>query len=217
MELTRTRPLVVSLGHWLVTKIGDREEDFYRADPVGYERIVGDLDGRRSVADCYADTVREHFRDEGPRLIVDLACGTGLICEALSRVGERVVGVDLSNGMLAHAKKKNLANVEFAHGDFHDLRDIESDSADVVTQYAASRYVHDADQYHHEIARILSPRGIAILSYYEAPGRLDEMRTAARRAGLRTAREMPIPRPARFFAPALLGYRDKSIWVYERV
>ena len=63
---------------------------------------------------------------------------------------------------------------------------------------------------------IKSEDGIAILSYYEAPGRLDEMRSAAKRAGLRTVQEMLIPRAARFFAPVVLGYRDKSIWVYRR-
>ena len=63
---------------------------------------------------------------------------------------------------------------------------------------------------------MLSDDGIAILSYYEAPGRLDEMRAAAKGAGLQTVQEMLIPRAARFFAAALLGYRDKSIWVYRR-
>lgn len=118
--------------------------------------------------------------------------------------------------MLEHARKKNLPNVQLRAGDFHDLTEISTGSADAVTQYAASRYVVDADQYHREIARVLSDDGVAVLSYYEAPGRLDEMRSAAQRAGLVTLREVPIPRAASFFAPVLLGYRDKSIWVYRR-
>ncbi len=211
-----TRPLVVSLGHWLYTKLRDREADFYRADPIGYERIVGGLDGRRAVAEHYAKTVREHIGGRSARLTVDLACGTGILSEALSRVSDRVMGVDLNEGMLAHARKKGLPNVEFSTGDFHDLSAIDSRSADAVTQYAAARYVVDADQYHREIARVLSDEGVAVLSYYEAPGRLGEMRDAAKRAGLETAREMLIPRAGRRFAPTLLGYRDKSIWVYRR-
>ncbi len=145
VSLPATRPLVVSLGHWLYTKLRDREADFYRADPVGYERIVGGWDGRLAVAAHYADTVRKHLPGRNSRLTVDLACGTGILSEALSKVSDRVVGVDLNEGMLAHARKKGLPNVEFSTGDFHDLSAIDSGSADAVTQYAAARYVVDAE------------------------------------------------------------------------
>ena len=36
--------------------------------------------------------------------VVDLACGTGDLCRDLVRAGYRAVGVDLSFGMLAHAR-----------------------------------------------------------------------------------------------------------------
>ncbi len=45
-------------------------------------------------------------RGAKPHRILDLACGTGTICEMLAKQGYDVVGVDLSEGMIAEARRK---------------------------------------------------------------------------------------------------------------
>ncbi len=208
------RPLVLSVAHWLYARIRNDEASFYRADPTGYERVVGQFDGRHAVARTYASIVRDRFPG-GAELIVDLACGTGLICEQLSGVADRVIGLDLNEGMLSHARSKALPNVEFRTGDFHDLSSIDDASADVVTQFAASRYITDPVRHHSEMARILTPGGVVITSYFEAPGRRAEMLAAAVEGGLTVAGRRPIPKSFTSPFESLFGYKDKSIWILQ--
>ena len=42
-----------------------------------------------------------------PRNAVDLACGTGILCEILHKNGIKVSGMDLSDGMIAIARQRN--------------------------------------------------------------------------------------------------------------
>ncbi len=211
---TMRRPIAISIGHWLLAKAVSNEEHFYQADPVGYERIVEGFERRRAVAAAYCEIVRDYFSTEAPELILDLACGTGILSEALSRVGKSVVGFDLSEGMMRHGRNKGLTNTEFRHGDFHDLSGVDDNSVDVVTQFAASRYIEDAHRHHNEIARVLKPKGIAILSYFDARDRSYDLAAAARHAGLRTDKEVEIPRsPLKIFY-RVLGYRDTRIRVF---
>jgi len=209
------RPVVVSAAHWLYARVRNDEASFYRADPTGYERVVGQFDGRYAVARDFASVVRQRCPD-GAGLIVDLACGTGLISEQLCRVADRVIGLDLNEGMLAHARSKSLSNVEFRTGDFHDLSSIDDATADAVTQFAASRYLTDPVRHHREIARVLKPDGFVITSYFEAPGRLREMLAAAAEGGLEVAEERTIPRSLTRPFWKLVGYRDSSIWILKK-
>src|SRR5487761_1842012 len=45
--------------------------------------------------------------------VLDLACGTGDLCRDLDRAGYRPIGIDLSAGMLAHAR----TTAPLLHGD----------------------------------------------------------------------------------------------------
>jgi ubiquinone/menaquinone biosynthesis C-methylase UbiE len=209
------RPLVITLGHWAVAKLRDREEDFYLGDPVGYERVVDLFDSRRTIAGIYAELVASHFAPERPALILDQACGTGILTERLARVAVRVVGLDMSTGMLEMARRKEIANAEFREGDFHDLGDFEDGSVDAVTQFAASRYISDPDRYHAELARVLAPGGVAVISYYDTRGKGDELLAFAERCGLTAIREAMIPRTLFLRVGRFVGYADRRIFVFN--
>src|SRR5437879_1971533 len=45
-------------------------------------------------------------RECTPTRILDLACGTGNVSEILAEEGQEVVGIDLSPGMIAQARRK---------------------------------------------------------------------------------------------------------------
>lgn len=75
----------------------------YEALALSYDRLTKDVD--------YEDTVefyQQIWKLEGtaPRTAVDLACGTGSVTALLANKGIPVIGVDLSEEMLAVAQQK---------------------------------------------------------------------------------------------------------------
>ena len=76
------------------------------------ERYVGAV--LKTIHDCLDPTFR-------PRRALDFGCGVGRLALPLARICDSVVGVDVSDSMLAearnNAKKQGLANVLFVKGD----------------------------------------------------------------------------------------------------
>ena len=91
--------------------------------------------------------------------VVDIAAGTGDLCRELARQGLRPVGVDLSWGMLAHAR--TTAPLAQADGLRLPLPD---GSVDGVTCGFALRNLVDLGAFFDELARVVQPGGrIALL------------------------------------------------------
>ena len=88
------------------------------------------------------------------RVVLDFACGTGDLCRELAHGGLRVVGVDLSAGMLAHART-NVPLV-LADGVYAPFRDA---SFDGVVSGFALRNVVDLHALFVELARVTKPGG----------------------------------------------------------
>lgn len=74
--------------------------------------------------------------------VLDIGCGTGLLCYALRREKQcKVVGADLSFRMIEFAKKHNtFEDIQFIHQDATDLIDFQDDSFDYVI---ASLIIHE--------------------------------------------------------------------------
>jgi cyclopropane fatty-acyl-phospholipid synthase-like methyltransferase len=95
-----------------------------------------------------ADLVVEHA-DPGPDdVVLDLGTGTGAIALALAPRAKRVVGRDISEGMLAQAREKaadaGIENVAFGDGRF---RDPNYDApVDVVTSNFAMHHLSDDEK-----------------------------------------------------------------------
>lgn len=95
--------------------------------------------------------------------VADVACGTGKLTAALAeRVGPfgRVIGVDLSDGMLelARAEYRDIVQVEFRHGDALDLP-IDDDEVDAATIAFGMRNLADFEAGFRELGRIVRPGG----------------------------------------------------------
>jgi demethylmenaquinone methyltransferase/2-methoxy-6-polyprenyl-1,4-benzoquinol methylase len=101
--------------------------------------------------------------------VLDLACGTGDFLRVLERSGRRSVGIDMSAGMLAHARTLgaplvlgDAAALPFADGAF-----------DGAVSGFALRNFADLDAVFGELARIVRPGGrIALLDVGEPRHRL---------------------------------------------
>lgn len=86
--------------------------------------------------------------DPGPDdVVLDLGCGTGAIALALADDARRVVGRDISEGMLERAREKaadrDLTNVEFGEGRFREPNyDGSADSESTESPRADDRSAH---------------------------------------------------------------------------
>ena len=107
--------------------------------------------------------------------VLDLCCGTGDVSLGFARAGARVVGVDFTPEMLAHAEKKRVRAEQpglFATGDALALP-IADESTEVCTVAFGIRNVADRRGCLREMRRVLLPGGRAlVLEFSLPPGRI---------------------------------------------
>jgi SAM-dependent methyltransferase len=94
------------------------------------------------------DLVVSRAAPEADDLVLDLGTGTGAIALALADDAGRVVGRDISEGMLAEAREKaadrGLSNVEFGEGQFRDPN--YEGEVDVVVSNFAMHHLDDEEK-----------------------------------------------------------------------
>ncbi len=86
--------------------------------------------------------------------VLDLACGTGDLCDVVARAGYSPIGVDFSAGMLAAAHTR----APLARADALALPVPDASADGVVSGFALRNFV-DLDRFFRECARALRPGG----------------------------------------------------------
>ena len=116
--------------------------------------------------------------DLGPQSqVLDVCTGTGLVAmDIAQRGGRRVVGIDLSDGMLAVARAKmrrqGVREVSLVRGTAERLP-FPDGSFDAVTFTYLLRYVEEPEAVLREMTRVLRPGGrLASLEFYVPPNPL---------------------------------------------
>ncbi|HEX4786568.1 MAG TPA: methyltransferase domain-containing protein [Candidatus Sulfotelmatobacter sp.] len=120
---------------------------------------------RNKELDCQLlDRLAESVRHSG--LVCDLGCGPGQIARYLHECGVHVCGMDLSAGMVAHARRLN-PGIEFSEGDMRTLP-VESNTwAGIAAFYAIVNLTpSDVLQALSEMLRVLLPGGRVLLSFH---------------------------------------------------
>jgi ubiquinone/menaquinone biosynthesis C-methylase UbiE len=112
------------------------------------------------------DRLIESAQLQSGQTILDIATGTGIVAlNAAKIVGDagKVIGVDISSGMLSYAKQKlaaeGLKNVDFQEADAENLT-FTDNSFDVILCSLAICYLTDIPTAFRQWHRFLKPRGI---------------------------------------------------------
>lgn len=120
---------------------------------------------------CWRQDLVEQVYAERPRLVLDLAAGTGDLSIMLARKGIKVVATDISIGMLElavqKARRKGLENLKISVADALDLP-FEDNHFDAVTCAFGVRNFSSILDSFKEAYRVLKPGGmVAILELCE--------------------------------------------------
>ncbi|MBE9511397.1 MAG: bifunctional demethylmenaquinone methyltransferase/2-methoxy-6-polyprenyl-1,4-benzoquinol methylase UbiE [Bacteroidetes bacterium] len=109
-----------------------------------------------------------------PETILDVACGTGdMSIEALKLKPRMIIGVDISEGMLAKGRekleKKNLENIiTLVQGD-SDALQFDDQAFDAAMVAFGVRNFEDMNQGLAEILRVLKPGGLLVVLEFSKP------------------------------------------------
>jgi predicted TPR repeat methyltransferase len=99
--------------------------------------------------------------------VLDAGCGTGLCGMIVSPFARRLVGVDLSEGMLAHAKDKNVYNALVKAELTEYLRD-HTEAFDLIVSADALVYFGDLNGVVGACAAALRPNGLVVFTLERA-------------------------------------------------
>jgi demethylmenaquinone methyltransferase/2-methoxy-6-polyprenyl-1,4-benzoquinol methylase len=133
-----------------------------------------------------------------PKKVIDLATGTGdFAIEALKLNPEKVVGVDISNGMLdkgrVKMKKRGVENVvSMEYGDSEDLP-FEDGTFDALTVGFGVRNYENLEKGLGEMLRVLNKGGMAVILEFSKP------------------KKFPVKQAFRFYSKYIIPLLGKSI------
>ncbi|MET9346384.1 class I SAM-dependent methyltransferase [Streptomyces termitum] len=120
----------------------------------------------RSVLDAFAELVRATGRFE----VADVGCGPGHLTDLLHRRGVDAFGLDLSPGMVAHARRAHPA-LRFEEARMEALPVADGALGGVLSHYST---IHtppgELPALLAELARVLVPGGILLVSFFGAEG-----------------------------------------------
>ena len=135
---------------------------YYDAFAVGYEALRGDNDpgGYHELLDeLEAGFVR---RFGAGRDVLEVGCGTGLVLQRIQEFARTAQGVDLSPGMLEHARRRGLVVRE---GSATNLPYPDA-SFDVTCSFKVLAHVPDVEGALREMLRVTRPGGHVLAEFY---------------------------------------------------
>jgi SAM-dependent methyltransferase len=111
-------------------------------------------------------------QEEGAARVLDVACATGAQCRRLARAGIRVTGVDLSEAMIAAARRRGGPGTEYILGSAFDLPfpDASFDAA-ILSLALHEHPENERTSMLGQALRVLQPGGVLVIVDYACPSR----------------------------------------------
>jgi malonyl-CoA O-methyltransferase len=105
------------------------------------------------------------FKDEHPKKVLDLGCGSGMVYRLIDWKLEQFVGVDFSSAMLALHPKSS--EVELWLHDFNDpilFENLKKKSFDRIYSASALQWADDLESIFYALAQLHTPLSLAIFT-----------------------------------------------------
>jgi ubiquinone/menaquinone biosynthesis C-methylase UbiE len=151
-----------------------------------YDRIAGEY-ARRLYTELDHKPIDRQLLDQfahsvaGKGLVCDLGCGPGEVAHYLFEKGVHVMGMDLSEGMLAEASRLD-ARITFRKGDMLALPERDNAWAGIAAFYSIVHFTRELlPRALGEMLRVLQPGGRLLLAFHigEEVLHVDEMFSTA--------------------------------------
>jgi ubiquinone/menaquinone biosynthesis C-methylase UbiE len=111
--------------------------------------------------DLEALAIRRTLEEINVENCLEVGCGTGKNTEFLLSKAKKVIAVDLSEEMLAHAKQKiKSEQVEFIHADIRDEWSFAKDHYDLVSFSLVLEHIEDLGEIFKKTAGVVKPNGL---------------------------------------------------------
>ncbi len=126
------------------------------------KQLIGDLNyrGPQILLEAVLKVCRAAGHSAFFKRAIDLGCGTGLVARAFKpNVGE-LIGIDLSPGMIEHARKSGLYSQLHVADAVQGLAGEPEASADLILAADVLVYIQDLTPLIVELARVLRPGGM---------------------------------------------------------
>lgn len=141
----------------------DGQEEVYELQDTG-ERFLPGVEGKAETAYDHIARYRFASRFLPGKRVVDLGSGAGYGSHALSRVANRVTGVDLSGEAVAHASSHYVEpNLSYQVGDVTRLP-FDSGTFDAVVSFEVIEHLEDPEDLVIEAKRVVKEDGVFIVS-----------------------------------------------------
>ncbi|HRG97855.1 MAG TPA: methyltransferase domain-containing protein [Polyangiaceae bacterium] len=124
------------------------------------ERRPNDASGYHALIDDLEIELCERY-GRG-RDVLEVGCGTGLILERVRRFARSAKGIDLSPGMLAHARERGL---DVCEGSATSLP-FDDESFDVTCSFKVLAHVEDIGKALSEMSRVTRKGGVLLAEFY---------------------------------------------------
>lgn len=120
---------------------------------------------QNATRDLDEQVTREMLGSHKYRTILELGAGTGKNTPFFTQIGERVISVDFSEGMLAHAVAKQYDKApSFVIADLAARWPVASRSVELATCNLILEHIADLDSFFAEVQRVLADGGQFFIS-----------------------------------------------------
>ncbi len=154
---------MVACNGILIRNTAQRREDFLSDLP---------FTGERFTPECVREMWYEHYHRYAfaraaaiGKRVADVACGEGYGSALLAKVASEVVGLDISDQAIAHARARyaTQSNLRFEQGDASALTWPDA-SFDLVTSFETLEHLHAQEDLVAGFARVLGAEGALLIS-----------------------------------------------------